>query len=118
MTNESQQHSSDSFDIFLSEKLKSSQPYIDDSGFSVQVMQSLPQTKKLSPWVVRAILIAPMFATFLALIGLMGLNQLVAGFYRFSVIFSTLSPTQLTFGLGATLLVLVLSWFLNQLKVI
>lgn len=107
-----------SFDQFLSTHLQASQPYLDDEGFSLNVMQSLPQPKRLSPWVARTILVAPILILFIVLLWVMGFTGVLALVYKAGVILGTVSPLQLAVSASLVLLVGALTWFLSLLKAI
>ncbi|PUA28781.1 MAG: hypothetical protein B0W54_10200 [Cellvibrio sp. 79] len=60
-----------SFDDFLAQQLQRSSSYIEDDGFAANVMASLPVKQRLSPWLERLILAAPV-----TLIALLVVSQL------------------------------------------
>jgi len=60
--------SNKSFDAFLAKELQANTHYLDDDGFTAQLMRCLPAPKRISPWVEKLITWLPVsFITLLVL---------------------------------------------------
>lgn len=108
----------DPFENFLEQQLQSHKPYLDDAGFSENLMQQLPQRKSLPRWLVILVFLLPLALVIVLISHQLGLNQLLGGLYKALILSSPKTLVLVAMSLSLGLLISAAGWVLNQLRVI
>lgn len=102
----------DRFDNFLRQQLQAD--YIDDNGFTAQLMANMPVCKTLNPWLEKSIIAFPV-----ALITLLVLNHfpwrdLVQPIYAWFLLLDMSSLVSIALGMFVALVIAPVAWLLNS----
>jgi hypothetical protein len=102
----------DRFDDFLRQQLQTD--YIDDKGFTAQLMAAMPAQRRLNPWLEKLIIALPV-----ALITLLVLNHfpwrdVVQPAYAWFLMLNSTSLGSIVLAVFMLLIVAPVAWLLNS----
>ncbi len=102
----------DRFDDFLRQQLHAD--YIDDGGFTAQVMASLPAPTKLNRWLEAAIIAVPVALISLLVISFLPWRELVQPVYGWFLMQDMTSLLSIAMAIFIAAIVTPVVWLLNS----
>ncbi len=106
-------HTESSFDAFLAKQLRAESEYLDDNGFSSQVMANLPAEPRVNPLLKQLIFWLPLVAISLLVLQVFPWRDTLRPVYAWAL---SLGPIALVQLAGISFFALCLAWVLFSLK--
>ena len=106
-------HTESSFDAFLAKQLRAESEYLDDNGFSAQVMANLPAEPRVNPLLKQLIFWLPLVAISLLVLQVFPWRDTLRPIYAWWL---TSNPAMLLQVAGVVFFALCLAWVVTSLK--
>lgn len=88
----------DDIELLLTQHFQQQSEYLDDDGFTANVMSAIPQKKNLNPWVKRTIFWLPILLVSMFVLSQLPLQEII---HSVAAFFITASAKQFLFIAGA-----------------
>jgi hypothetical protein len=102
----------DRFDDFLRQQLRAD--YIDDNGFTAQLMAALPVQKTLNPWLEKTIIALPVALIAFLVLRHLPWRDVVQPVYAWFLLLDVSSLITLALAVFIALVVAPVAWLLNS----
>jgi hypothetical protein len=99
-----------SFDDFLKQSLRNSSGYVEDEDFTARVMASLPESRRMRPWLEKLIVALPATIIAFVVISQMPWRDLVRPTYAWILTFDMSSLLSVALGLLMLAIAVPLYW--------
>jgi hypothetical protein len=103
-----------SFDVFLAEQLQANTHYLDDDGFTTQLMGCLPAPKRISPWLEKLITWLPVSLITLMVLAQLPLRAFIQPVYAWVLTMDMASLVSIAFAVSLAIVLIPLSLLLKH----
>lgn len=106
----------DNFEEYLSRQLRANRPYLDDEGFTDQVMRALPTSERSGGWRVRTIAALPVLVIGLAIIAVFPFSETVIELWQWFANPDLTLLLKTGAGISAGILLACFGWLAREMN--